>query len=122
MQQPEIQKTPVPKTALPVVAGILTLVSGVGRLLLVFVVLIIGLIYAAAPRVPGRVHPVFIFAFIGLFMLVTGVLAVVGAVYNLRRKNWGLSLAGAIASLLPFSLLGLASIILLAMSKNEFEN
>jgi uncharacterized membrane protein HdeD (DUF308 family) len=122
MQQPEVQKTPVPKTALPVVAAILTLVSGVGRLLLIFVVLIIGLIFAAAPRVSGRVYPVFIFAFIGLFMLVTGVLAVVGGVYNLKRKNWALSLAGAIASLLPFTLLGLASIILLAMSKNEFEN
>jgi hypothetical protein len=122
MQQPEVQKTPVQKTALPVVAGILTLVSGVGKLLAVFVLLVIGLIFAAAPRVPDRVHPAIIFAFIGLFGLVTGVLAVVGAVYNLRRKNWGLSLAGAIASLLPFNLLGLASIILLAMSKNEFEN
>ena len=122
MQQPEPQKNPVPKTALPVVAGILTLVSGVCRLLLIFVLLVIGLIFAAAPRVDSRVHPAVIIAFIGLFMLVTGVLAVVGGVYNLKRRNWGLSLAGAIAAFLPFNLLGLASIILLAISKDEFEN
>ena len=122
MQQPEVQKTPASKTALPIVAGILTLVSGVCKLLGILVVLVIGLIFAAAPRVSDRVHPGFIFAVIGLFLLVTGVLAVVGAVYNLRRKNWGLSLAGAIAAFLPFNLLGLASIILMAVSRNEFEN
>ena len=34
---------------------------------------------------------------------------------------WGIALAGAIAAFLPFSLLGIAAIVLLALSKEEFE-
>jgi hypothetical protein len=54
--------------------------------------------------------------------LITGVLAIVGGIYSLKRKSWAWSLTGAIASFLPFNLLGLTSIILLAMSKKEFES
>lgn len=115
--QPAVQKT-----AMPVVAGILTLVSGILKLLGVPVVLIIGLVVAVGPRTSDRLHPAAIFVTLAFLFLITGVLAVIGGIYNLKRKNWGLSLAGAIAAFLPFNLLGLVSIILLAISKNEFEN
>jgi hypothetical protein len=109
------------KTALPVVAGILSLVSGGLRLLGVLGILIASLFIVYSPRFPTRVHPVLILVGVGIFLIITGVLAVVGGIYTLHRRNFGLSLAGAIASLLPFNLLGVASVVLLALSKKEFE-
>jgi hypothetical protein len=48
-------------------------------------------------------------------------LAVIGGIYALQREKFGLAVTGSIAAFLPFSLLGLASIILIALSKDEFE-
>ncbi len=48
-------------------------------------------------------------------------LALMGGIFALQRKRWGLVLAGAVVALLPFSLLGLAATILVVLSKNEFE-
>jgi hypothetical protein len=52
--------------------------------------------------------------------LILGILAIIGGIYALHRKKSGLALTGSIAAFLPFSLLGLASIILIALSKDEF--
>jgi len=48
-------------------------------------------------------------------------LALVGGIFSLQRKRWGLTLAGAIVAILPFSLLGIVAVILVVLSKNEFE-
>ncbi len=48
-------------------------------------------------------------------------LALTGGIFTLQRKRWGLALAGAIVAILPFSLLGMAAIVLIILSKNEFE-
>jgi hypothetical protein len=113
-------QTNIQKTAMPVVAGILSLVSGSLRLLGV-----LGIIIASFFMVDGgrfaRVNPIVILSIVAVFLVITGVLAIVGGVYTLKRKNYGLSLAGAIAALLPFNLLGLASVVLLALSRKEFE-
>jgi hypothetical protein len=52
--------------------------------------------------------------------LVLGIVAVVGGVSALRRKSFGLSLAGAICAL-PSAILGILAIIFVAVSKEEFE-
>ena len=112
-----------PKTAMPIVAGILTLISGGLKLLGVVVIIIAGFFVSFAPRMPDRFqHPLVLFSIIGILLLISGVIAVIGGVYTLRRKNWGMSLTGAIFAFLPFNLLGLASIILLALSRREFES
>jgi hypothetical protein len=50
-----------------------------------------------------------------------GILAIVGGIYALQRKIWGLALAGSIAAFFPSWILGIAAIVLTALSKNEFE-
>ena len=112
-------ETNVKNTAMPSVAGILSIVSGVLKLLW-FLVLIIVSIFMAVPERFTRINPVVILVTISLVLIVLGVLAIVGGVYTLQRKNFGLSLAGAIAALLPFNLLCLAAVILLALSRKEF--
>jgi hypothetical protein len=54
-------------------------------------------------------------------LVVSGILSIIGGVYSLKRRLWGLSLAVTIAAFFPFNLLGLVSIILLAISKREFD-
>jgi hypothetical protein len=52
-------------------------------------------------------------------ILVLGVLAVVGGVSAIRRKRFGLSLAGAICAIIS-GLLGILAIIFVALGKREF--
>jgi hypothetical protein len=83
------------------------------------------------PLLPGRlvdwelfmdVHPselLIALLIIGLPILVLGVLAVVGGVSAIRRKRFGLSLAGAICAIIS-GLLGILAIIFVALGKREF--
>lgn len=107
-------------TPMPLIAGILAIVSGGLKLFGVFGLIAFSL-FAIAPPTITRIGPLTLFlrAFIPLVILVA--LAIIGGIFAIQRKRFGLALTGAIAALLPFSLLGLASIILLAISKEEFE-
>ena len=48
-------------------------------------------------------------------------LEIAGGILSLQRKKWGWALAGSIVAILPFSFLGIAATILVALSKNEFD-
>ena len=56
----------------------------------------------------------------GGFFVVVGIAAVVGGISAIRRKRFGLSLAGAICTLLS-GLVGIMAIVFVAVSKKEFE-
>ena len=60
---------------------------------------------------------------LGAVLIVIGIVSVIGGTFALRRRLWGLSLAGAILALFPPRLivLGILSIIFLALSKGEFD-
>jgi len=111
----------VRKTAMPTAAGILSIISGAFKLLAFLILLAFGFFWAVAPYRLDRVRPEVLFGLAAFILLALGVLSIIGGVYCLRRKNFGLSLAGAIAALLPFNLLGIAAVILVAMSKPEFD-
>ena len=53
--------------------------------------------------------------------LIIAILALVGGIFAVQRKQWGWSLAGSIAAIIVFLPLGIASTVLAAQSKNEFE-
>ncbi|NWF77175.1 MAG: hypothetical protein HXY36_01030 [Chloroflexi bacterium] len=57
---------------------------------------------------------------IGLPILALGIVAIVGGVSALRRKSFGLSLAGAVCAL-PSHILGILAVIFVSLSKKEFE-
>jgi hypothetical protein len=54
-------------------------------------------------------------------LAVLGAVSLVGGLFSLRRKNWGWALAGSITTLLVSQVLGIVSIVLIALAKNEFE-
>ena len=109
------------KTAMPTVVGVFNIIVGSLCLLGVF-----GLTIAAAIAVPFAEDFGFIPAIgvtlIAIPFLAIGVLAVVGGVFALQRRNWGWVLTGSIASTLVSHIFGIVAITLTALSKNEFHN
>jgi hypothetical protein len=57
---------------------------------------------------------------VGGLLLVLGIIAIVGGFSAIRRKSFGLSLAGAICALIPINLLGLLAVIFVSLGKREF--
>jgi hypothetical protein len=55
----------------------------------------------------------------GGFLLALGILAVTGGILAIRRKMFGLSLAGAICAL-PTGILGILAVIFVSLTKREF--
>jgi hypothetical protein len=108
------------KTWMPMTAGILDIVAGSFGLIGAFVFAFMGSIMRMVPDVPTFLCPIFI----GIAgpVAIVAILAIVGGVYALRRKIWGLALAGSIAAFFtPSWALGVAAIVFTILSKNEFE-
>jgi len=107
------------KTWMPTVAGILDIIAGSLGLIVACGIAIIGSLMGIVPDF-REFLPVYLLILVVPLVLVK-ILAIIGGIYTLRRKNWGLALAASIAAFLPFSPLGLAAIVLTALSKKEFE-
>ncbi len=60
------------------------------------------------------------YAIIGLFFVLIGVLGIVGGVFALKKKRWGVALAGAIAGTVTFFPCGIPAIIFVVLAKPEF--
>ncbi|MEA1872087.1 MAG: hypothetical protein U9M91_01645 [Chloroflexota bacterium] len=56
----------------------------------------------------------------GGLLVVLGIIAILGGLSALRRKSFGLSLAGAVC-VLPLGILGILAIVCIALAKREFE-
>jgi hypothetical protein len=104
----------------PTTAGILSIVAGAAELFF-------GIIYSSLSGLVGSLSGTpelsVIFGILGIPLIILGIVAIVGGIFSLRRRVWGLALAGAICSpfLLPVTILGILAIIFVAMSKKEFE-
>ncbi|HEX9896730.1 MAG TPA: hypothetical protein VGA85_03610 [Dehalococcoidales bacterium] len=58
---------------------------------------------------------------IGVFYGLLGLLGIIGGIYALKRKYWGLALAGSIAGSITFFPCGIVAVIFTAMAKPEFD-
>ena len=56
----------------------------------------------------------------GGLLVVLGIIAILGGIWALRRRSFGLSLAGAIC-VLPLGFFGLLAIVFIAMARSAFE-
>jgi hypothetical protein len=62
-----------------------------------------------------------IYGVIGGFVLIIGIMALIGGIFAVRRKVWGLALAGAIASVMTFFPVGVVAVVFTSMAKPEFD-
>ncbi len=111
--------------------GILSIVGGAFEVIGggIMVVLVIGtrilLRLALLPFHPGiwferilAVSPIWLII-VGVPVFALGIVAIVGGVSAIRRKMFGLSLAGAICAL-PSGILGVLAVIFVSLAKREF--
>ncbi|MFC2013111.1 hypothetical protein ACFLUE_02360 [Chloroflexota bacterium] len=119
------------KTWKPVVAGILNIVAGAIHLI-GFIGVIIA-IFAIGSGIPlwqyapetfptaiGLAQTILII--VAVFTAIVGILPLVGGIYSVQRKKWGLAFAGSIAAIFGTAVLGLLAVIFTAMSRDEFES
>ena len=109
------------KTRRPINGGILTLLSGA---LAIFGALNYAVGFSDSPGFGKGDIPPFVPSIIfgvPLMSIVIGVVALAGGILAVRRKRWKWALAGAIAGALSLLPLGIAAIILVAISRDEFD-
>jgi hypothetical protein len=111
--------------------GILSIIGGASEVIggVIIVVLTIGtrilLRLALFPFHPGdwfeRIIPLIPtwLIIVGVPLLALGIIAIVGGISAIRRKMFGLSLAGAICAL-PSGILGILAVIFVSLAKREF--
>jgi hypothetical protein len=118
-------ETAVPKTWKPKAAGILDIVAGTLGFIGVFFLITGVMVTGGVFDIPGIEDvPFFVpslISGIALLVAVINVLALIGGIYAVQRKKWWVALVGSIAAFLSSTPLGIAAIILTALSKDEFE-
>ncbi len=112
--------TLVHKTAKPVVAGALNIFAGACCLLgvLGLLIAIFAINVTVVEDVPVNVSV--ILWIIAIPLAVIGILSIIGGIFNLQRKSWAWAMVGSIVTIIPAFTLGIASVILTALSRDEF--
>ena len=113
------------KTSKPTVAGILNIITGVLGLIWAVMMFIGFFVVSGCWSIPEMGYiPPFVPGIVlawAISHLVLSIVALVGGVFAVQRKQWGWALAGSIVAIVVFLPLGIASTVLAAQSKNEFE-
>jgi hypothetical protein len=129
-------------------AGILCIIAGVPIVVIAGIVVALGVDALIRPSPDGG-YVVSIFILFGapwsILSIIVGTFAIVGGIYALKRRRWGLVLAGSICALIPgiaiggigalffsalpslglafavFAILALLPLIFIILGKREFE-
>ena len=112
------------KTSKPTVAGVLNIITGALGIIGAISTFIGFGVVSGAMGIPTGYIPEFVPGIVlgtAIFALIISLLALVGGIFAVKRKQWGWTLAGSIAAIFVFLPLGIASTVLAAQSKNEFE-
>ena len=110
---------------LSIIAGVLEMIGGGIAVAIIMRDVALGPLvpFLPVPFLPGReIWIVYLqnrFVNLLVIAMVLGVIAIIGGISALRRRSYGLSLAGAICAL-PSTLLGILAVIFVALGKREF--
>ena len=106
----------VDRSWMPITAGILSIIAGA-------IGFIAGTAVVSVGKTVGTLTGLFGLGAIGAPLIAIGIVAIIGGIFAIRRRIWGLALAGAICALFPppVIILGILAIIFVAMGKNEFD-
>jgi len=122
---------PVKKSAMPIVGGVLILVAGILAIAMgaLYLTLDVNDIEDYGVTLPPDMTAQDLADFMdvcGGILVVFGVLAIVGGVFGVMRKHFGIAIVGGIFGLIGIgfllgSLLGLIGLILVAVSRKDFD-
>ncbi|MFH1662515.1 MAG: hypothetical protein ABH934_01130 [Chloroflexota bacterium] len=128
-QQPDKTREATPQTWMPAAAGVLSIVAGAMGLIAIVFLITFGATFGAeiAHEVLKSVGfwqsgmPLTIIGFISIPLIIINAVAIIGGIYALHRRTWGLALAGAICAILAAQIFGIIAVVFIAISKKEFE-
>ena len=127
-QQPGEPPEPTPQTWMPTAAGILSIISGAIGLIGIAFLITFGAFGEEIARdvltsigFLQTVLPLRIIGLISIPLFIISMVAIIGGIYAVQRKIWGLALAGAICAIIPAQLLGILSVVFIVISKKEFK-
>jgi hypothetical protein len=111
---------------MPTAAGVLNIVVGSLSLVAGTIVALLAEVFFSASYdyFSGQdVTAMFVWLVLFLPLIIVSLLALIGGIFALKKKAWGLALAGSIGSLLTLWAwpLGIASIVFISLSKSEFK-
>ncbi len=105
------------RTCKPIAAGVIDIISGCFGILCA-ISLIIPIVILEVLEVSFAEQ---ILVAVAVICAIAGVLGIIGGTFALQRKFWGLALAGSIGALVSIPILGIAAVILTALSRDEFK-
>lgn len=120
------------KTWRPVTASILDIVGGAFNAL-GFIGILVGMAFIPMTiTMSSTVNPMFntwivsgilqtILWISAIAALIFALVPIIGGIYAINRRKWGMALAGSIVLFFGCTPLGIASIVLTALSREEFE-
>ncbi len=110
---------PVHRTGKPIVAAVFEIVFGS-----LFLLGTLGLLIAAAVVSPVGADIAFslsaLLVILAVVAAVFGGVMLAGGIFALQRRLWGLALAAAIVMVVVSTAFGIASVVLIAISRDEF--
>ena len=118
------------KTVIPVIGGVLILIAGIFGLFMGGILLAIDFdeLDEWGVDVAGVTDMVEdILTVCGTIWIILGLIAVIGGFFGVMRKHWGIAVVGGVMGLFVIgpmalgSILALVGLILVAVSRNEFE-
>ena len=128
-QQPDDAPKPAPRTPIPTIGGILSIISGALGFIAIAFFITFGSIFGAAIARDvlsslGYWQSGLPFTVIGIIavpLLCVNIVAIIGGIYAIRRRGWGMALAGSICSVFPSQVLGILAVVFIAISRKEFD-
>ncbi|MFC1940249.1 hypothetical protein ACFLXO_06155 [Chloroflexota bacterium] len=96
----------------PIVGGILSIVSGASFTVVALIILRANL---------GEI-PLLGFVIALAYIFIGGIMPIVGGISALKREQWKLALAGSIGAIVGIIFFAVPVLVLIVMSKNEFES
>jgi len=121
----KMKKTCKPTTAgiLNIITGVLSALTAIGIIIAFFAVSSINVMRFLPPAEAPFIAPLIgtILIIILVLSIVEAVFPIIGGVFALQRRKWGWALAGSIIAILATLPLGIASTVLVAVSKDEFD-
>jgi len=115
----------VEKTSRPVTAGILNIITGVIGLTGAFTAFFVFFAMTVTLDIYLPVFPEFVAGVVlavAIISLLFSLLIMVSGIFATQRKYWGLVLAGSIAAVLGLFFLGIPALILVSLSRDEFDS